>query len=242
MSRVLFTASLLIAIGSAYITATPVDSVCSIVPFPTVRDSETTVFVGRARTDTLFAGPGDVRYTLFGGHWSSGRGDRQIYGQRIEVLRFDGAGVDRLRMVFATRRDSSVVVVPWDYDASCQPTPWRQSAAFTPGESTGVFTVQLRSQDHWADSLPTLDAFQADVEPYPLGVFYQAGYRGTDAIKSGEGLSVPEFYEFYLAMPSVSPFGSDSLQYRRILCGWARAHSKQAGRFPASRLVGWARC
>jgi hypothetical protein len=228
--------------ASLHITVAPSGTVCSIVPFPAVRDSQTTAFIGRALADTLYAGPGDVRYTLFGGHWSSDRGDRQIYGQRIKVLRLEGAGADRLRNAFAARRDSSVVVVPWDYDASCQPTPWRRTAGFTTPETIGVFTVRLRSENHWADGLPTFDALQADVEPYPHGVFYQQGYRGTDAVKRGEGLSVSEFYEFYLALPSVSPFSSDSLQYRQIMCGWARAHPKQAGRFPASRLIGWARC
>jgi hypothetical protein len=105
----------------------------------------------------------------------------------------------------------------------------------------GVFTVMLRERKHWAGDVPTFDAFAADIEPYPHGIFYQHGYRGTDAVQRGEGLTVQEFFEFYLALP---PFDSypDSLQYRKAICDWAAAHPVQAGRFPASRLTQWERC
>lgn len=216
--------------------------VCSIVPFPVDRDSQTTVFIGRAVAETLYAGAGGVRYSVRGGHWSANRNDRRIFGQRIDVLRLGGAGAPALDTLFARRADSSVVVVPWDYDPGCETTLWGRSFLWTMPESVGVFTVILRPRENWAAALPTFDAFKADIEPYPHGIFYQEGYGGTGAVRQGGGLSVSEFFDFYLALPPFYGYGSDSLQYRKIICDWAAAHPQQALRFPASRLVSWQRC
>jgi len=214
---------------------------CSIVPFPVARDSQTTVFIARATGDTIYAGAGTVRYRVGGGHWSTNRNDRRIFGQRVVISRFAGAGTDSLRSVFARRGDSSVVVTPWDYDAGCEPAVWGRSFAWTPRDSVGVFTVLLRNRRHWAGDSPTFDAFAADIEPYPHSIFYQHGYHDTGAEERGESLTIEEFFEFYLSLP---PFDSypDSLGYRKAICAWAAAHPTQAKRFPASRVTKWERC
>lgn len=217
-------------------------SVCSIVPFPTHRDPQITVFIGRGARDSVSAGRGSVGYRVGGGHWSSNRTDRDVFGQRILVSRLAGAESETLRAIFTARHDSSVVVVPWDYDPGCAPALWGRSFIWTTPDSVGVFTVQLRSREQWSAGIPTFDAFMADIEPYPFGLFYQEGYRGTDAVAKGNGLSVLEFFDFYLALPAFRRYGPDSLQYHKVVCDWARDHPEQARRFPASRVVGWEGC
>jgi hypothetical protein len=217
-------------------------SLCSIVPFPTERVPETTIFIGRAVAETVLAGAGAVRYSIWGGHWSANWRDRPIYGQRITVLRLAGANAALLSDLFAQRADSSVAVVPWDYDPGCKPTLWGRSFVWTVPESVGAFTVTLRPRSQWAGERPTFDAFTADIEPYPHGIFYQQGYRGTDAVRRGEGLSVGEFFDFYMSLPRFPRYGPDSLRYRKVLCDWAAAHPQQARRFPASRLVQYEPC
>jgi hypothetical protein len=176
------------------------------------------------------------------GHWSSNRSDRQIFGQRVVVQRIAGAETDVLDSVFVARSDSSVLVVPWDYDPSCRPTLWGRSFMWTPPDSFGVFIVQLRPRHLWAGGVPTFDARQADIQPYPHAPMYAAGYRETRIIREGGALSVAEYFEFWLGLPTISPSGPDSLQYRRQFCEWAAMHPHAAQRWPASRLVSWQRC
>jgi hypothetical protein len=216
--------------------------VCSIVPFPTARDTGTTVFVARALAETVAAGAGRVDHRVRGGHWASNRRARDIFGQRFLALRIAGASAMDLARIFREQQDSSVVVVPWDYDPACETTLWGRSFLWTPVDSVGVFTVRLRAESHWADGRPTFDAFMADIEPYPHGIFFQHGYRGTDALGRGEGLSASEYFAYYLALPPFERYGPDSLRYREILCAWAATHPREAQRYPASEVVGWERC
>lgn len=244
MIRFLLSVAVLGLAGGVLVNSAPsrTSAVCSLAPFPTARHAGTTVFIGRAADDTLFAGPGSVRYGVRGGHWSSNRDDRPVYGQRVIVERIAGAGADALSRSFSQRKDSSVVVVPWDYDPACKHTLWGRSFVWTPPDSVGVFTVSLRPHSQWAAQWPTFDAFAADMEPYPHGIFYQTGYLGTDAVPRGEALSVTHFFDFYLALPEYDPDRSHSLRYWETLCDWAAAHPREARLFPAAHVLQRARC
>ncbi|MEW5916681.1 MAG: hypothetical protein AB1762_09755, partial [Gemmatimonadota bacterium] len=137
---------------------------------------------------------------------------------------------------------SSVVVVPWDYDPGCEPVVWGGSFAWTAPDSTGVFTVTLRSRELWVDSMPTFDARMAAIQPYPHGIYYQRGFRGARAIREGRGMSVREYFEFQLALTDSMRTGAGTEQLRTAVCGWAAEHRDRAARWPASQFVSVYRC
>jgi hypothetical protein len=213
---------------------------CSVRPFSGARDPEVTYLLGTALPDTLLAGPGMIEPSAGPGHWGRG-GERQIYGQVIQVERFGGADSTTLALAFGERSIAQAVIVPWDYDPSCRTTIRSRSAQWVPLGVPGMFTVRLRPESEWADGLPTFDAFMADLEPYPLGVLFQRGYRGTEALRTRPSLSAAEYFELYRALPERNMIRRDPEAAAALINRWEQAHPELAQKYPATEVLRWAR-
>ena len=207
--------------------ATP-SGVCSLVGYPGVLDDDAVFFLGSARADTVFAGPGPVEYRIEGGHFGSAR-DRAIYGQLIGVERFGGPG-NTLR----ADSDSLVVVVPWDYDASCATTTWTRSARFIPRRKRGFFRPTLRPVEHWVEGLPTFDAFAPQFQSYPSGLDNRIDW----SIRQEEGiLSADELHELHEHLPTTEQLEESDWGAAEPLMAWARGHPDRTTMYPARQLV-----
>ena len=115
-------------------------------------------FLARALPDTVLAGPGTVNYSLGTGHFGAA-GNPEIYGQRFAVERYGS-------FVPALNGHPQVVVVPWDYGASCETLPWTRSARWAGDDELRFIKAVLREPAHWVDGVPTLDAFTPQCHYY----------------------------------------------------------------------------
>jgi len=206
---------------------------CSIVPFSVSRDSATTVLLGVARAATTPAG---ASVGLGPGHWGGGF-IRRTRAQEVHVQRIGGFAADSLSAYLRDQPDSSVWIVPWDYGSDCRPVRWAARGPWVPVDSLGAFTVRLRPKSAWLRGRPTFDAYRADIEPYPHGRFFREGYRDTDVIARGGGLSPTEFFEFYLALPIEDPYRRYSPAAHAILLSWVEAHPHLSEKFPVARVL-----
>jgi hypothetical protein len=208
---------------------------CSRVPIAASRAPEHTYFVGRARPDTVLAGPGEVRHTRGPGHWGSRRVGA-IHGQVVDIDSLAGHGADAPSAWFARTGVRQAIVVPWDYDSGCEPVAWGQSARWTTTAEPGFYKVRLRPEALWIGGRPVLDAFTADLDPYPHAMYYARGYRGTDAIRTGPALTAEEFFTFYRALPE-HPTQSSIASTNAAIEAWTRAHPEAALKYPARELL-----
>ena len=210
-------------------------SLCSVAPLPYGRNPTVTYFVGVALPDTMLAGPGRVRPSRGGGHWGPGR-ERTIYGQLVRVDTLGGVQAGDVRNAFGRRGSREVLIVPWDYDAGCEPTYWTGSARWVTPDLSGFYTVTPRPRREWVEDIPTFDAFSADLEPYPHGAFFRAGYRGTDALKTSPSLDARELFGLYNVLPVWEDIRHrDSTAFERVF-EWARDNPELAARYPAQRI------
>lgn len=211
---------------------------CSRVPFPVARNPELAVLLGSATADTILAGPGDVEPSP--GHWGRGR-NRAIYGQVVEIERLAGSDSALLSGAFQTQGNRRVLIVPWDYDPSCRTAVWSRSAQWVPLGEPGTFAVRLRPPQEWAGGIPTFDAFAADLAPYPLGLFFQHGYRGTDALRTQPSLSAAEYFELYLALPEREASQQNPAAAAALMAKWENENPALAVKYPATEILRWVR-
>ncbi len=226
----------LLLTGAGVAPRTATHPLCSLAPFPDARASQVTYLLGRARPDTVLAGKGDVEPTSHGGHWGRGA-PRPVYGQLVTTNGFGGADSVSLARAFQRRSSRMVLIVPWDYDSGCETTYWNGSARWIRLRDPGMFALKLRPQSRWANGIPTLDAFVADLEPYPHGLFFQRGYRGTDALKTKPSLTAAEYFELYRALPERETFRTDPAAARRLLDAWERGNPHLAKKYPATKIL-----
>lgn len=85
--------------------------------------------------------------------------------------------------------------------------------------------------------MPVFDALTADLEPYPHGLFFQRGYRGTDAIRRGPALTPAEYFELYAALPDWIAVKRDPEAAAAALRAWESAHADIAGKYPAPEIL-----
>lgn len=144
---------------SAVSPGVPTSPLCSKGYQATVRPDH--YFLGTATGDTLLAGPGRTAPAFGGGHFGSSE-PGEFYGQVIQVDRLSQHSSLR------ARQPSRVVVVPWDYDASCRALRWGGTAVFMPEGTTGVYDLlHLRAEEDWVEDIPTFDAFSPSLLGYP---------------------------------------------------------------------------
>lgn len=175
---------------------------CSLVQFPHVRDDATTFLLAVASSDTVLAGAGLVAPSPHPGHWGHAGPDHAIYGQVAQVHRIGGAHADFLSALLTQRANSLRLLVPWDYDPMCQPAPWARSARWVAPGNVGFYRARLRPDTLWVAGFPTFDVFHADLQPYPHGLFYEHGYRGTDSVRTPSALSAGELFDLYALLPT----------------------------------------
>jgi hypothetical protein len=207
---------------------------CSLIPFALARWPTASRIVATALPDTVLAGPGDARPSRHGGHWGAGAA-RPVYGQLVRIDTLAGEEATAVRAAFARTGAREAVVVPWDYDASCETTYWSRSARWVEPGLTGFYTVRARPQAQWIDGRPTFDAFNAALEPYPHGPYFQAGHRGTDTLGTHPSLTPTEMFSLHEALPAHgAPGDSASLEPLRR---WVAAHPEAAHRYPARWIL-----
>lgn len=218
----------------------PLAGLCSVIPVATFRDTSISYFVATATSDTVLAGPGQVRPGIGRGHWGPAT-NRAIYGQLVMIQRLAGANAADVESTFAGIRSREAVVVPWSYDPACQPVPWGGSARWVTKRQPGFYRARLRARVEWIDGRPTYDAFRADIEPYPHGKYFERGYRNTDSAQAPGALSASEYFDLYVALPDFAEARRDPEGALARLDQWEARHPDQARRFPATRVLRSAR-
>jgi hypothetical protein len=222
-------------------------TLCSLVPWPDDRQPGVTALVAVARPDTVRAGAGGERYFLGEGHWGRARRTREIYGQVVVVDSLEGAGTALVEAVFLQRGVREAVVVPWDYNAACETTLWARSFRWVHGESPGFYTVTLRQREFWAGERPTFDAFAADFDAYPHGLYHQLGPsvrqfgRDSGAVRDTP-LSAAQLYTLYRALPTTEELSRDRVAALTRFRSWLLARPGWRTRWPADEIlasVGW---
>lgn len=148
-------------------------------------------FIGQAMADTVLVEPGDTEPRVGGGHFGrSGFGP--FHGQVVRVERFGTrTGLD-------VARYPEVIVMPWDYDASCGPVRWGRSAAFVEPGTIGLYTPHLRPEADWEDGTPTFDSYAPEMEAYPFEL--QPDFMRS--FESRPHLSAEELFELLERLPS----------------------------------------
>jgi hypothetical protein len=159
----------------------------------------------------------------------------------IRVDRLGGADSAVFEQAFARLGAREVVVVPWDYGPDCSPVIWGRSFRWVESGAPGFYRLRARPASKSASGRPVLDAFRADLEPYPHGVFFQRGYRGTHAVRTGPALTPAEYFTFYSALPSSAVARERPQEARAILDALERAYPELAARYPATASLQLAR-
>lgn len=151
---------------------------------PFRRGSDATHLLAVARADTALAGHGSVAPTGERGHWGSPRPDSTVFGQVFRVERYGGAGAAALDSVLESGADLEIVVVLWDYDASCRPTYWSGSSQWVFPDSIIFFSAKLRPSTGWLEGRPTFDSFWGGELAYPFDALTQSVefYRHLDTV------------------------------------------------------------
>jgi hypothetical protein len=206
---------------------------CSLIPAVSFRDTTVTAVLGSALPDTIFAGPGSVVYSNYPGHWGDGRRDA-FFAQLVDVARLAGADSQALEAHFAQHGDRRIALVPWDYAPDCRPVPWSRSARWVEDGNLAFYRLQLRAPAEWARGYPTFDVLAADLQPYPHGLFWRRGYRNSDSVRAGLGLTATEYFDLYAVLPTREESDGQSAAAFARLDAWLIANPSIAQRYPAT--------
>jgi hypothetical protein len=183
-------------------------------------------FVGTAGTDTVLAGLGTVR--LRDGRGSAAR----VFGQTVVVERLPESAPRALAEA-VRRAGGRVVLVPWAYGPDCRPLRWEGSARWLPPRRHGLYFARLRTREHWAGAVPTLDVFTPEAAPYP----YLFGRALPEVDEQGRrALSPEELMGLYDALPP-GPAAAHADAKLAPLRTWMRRHADLAAREPARGLI-----
>jgi hypothetical protein len=209
---------------------------CSLADFKTVRGSKLAHFIATATADTLFTGPGTMRYQVQEGHFGPA-GDRTIYGQVVDVERAGGLALARI-----PGRFTRAVVPRHQHGADCRTTPYTRTARWVQPGTRGLFVAVLRDSAHWVDGIPTFDVGTPDTEPYPQRA--QAWKYGGDdekdyAFDSDSILTMDQAFALMDVLPVLGEKGET--EDARPLFAWARANPRLARRYPAAQILRFAR-
>jgi hypothetical protein len=183
--------------------------------------------------DTIHAGPGDLKQGEGAGH--AGNGQRiTIFGQRFTIQKIGGPESAGLESA------TGAVLVPWDYDASCQPVPWARSALWLKSTDTLLLSVRLRDHAHWAGGIPTFDVTGVSQSVYS-GLWWQARptYTSVGADSTTPVNSPAELFEFLSRLPTTAEVLTGDEQVLDAINSWAFDHPEIISRAPAAgRLEG----
>ncbi len=201
---------------------------CSKSPYHTLVQPNDAFILGRAGADTLLAGAGSVQFRVAAGHFGPAS-DRQIYGLVVDVERVVGPAQSRI-----PKGVTRVVIVPWDYGADCQPTPYARSARWVEPGMRGMYSATLRPSSAWVAGTPTLDAFSPSSEPYVA----RPKQRGAlNAGRADSALSIADMMELMDRLPEVGAMQRDPAKATAALYGWVHADPSRLRAYPAAEIA-----
>ena len=183
--KLVVSAALAGALLAAASSAEPVGrTACLADVSPFRRASDATYLLALARPDTVVAGHGTVAPTGERGHWGAPRADTTVFGQVFRVERYGGAGGAMIDSVLEPGVALEVVVVLWDYDASCRPTYWSGSSQWVFPDSIIFLSAKMRPSTEWREGRPTFDSFWGGELAYPFDALTQSVefYRHLDTV------------------------------------------------------------
>ncbi len=207
---------------------------CSLTPgFHPRLENGGTVMLAIPTADTLRAGAGTLRLGEGGGH--SGPGRREvIYGQRFQVFR---STLERYGLIDDTIH---AVLVPWDYDAGCEPVPWSRSAHWLSSTDTLLVSATRRDTAHWAGGIPTYD-----VTAVPQSVYdgrHQPNQYTWVKVDTTVPLNTPqELLEMLTRLPRSADLLTGDERVLDAIHAWALTHPEIAERNPSSEMIANAR-
>ena len=209
---------------------------CSMRLAPGFRSRTEAILLASGSRDTVATGPGQVVPSEQGGHSGSGA-PGPIYGQRFAVARFAGADSLGIARAFERTGDSSVIIVPWDYDAGCAPTRWTSRSAWVPAAEPGTFTVSPRAESLWVSGVPVFDAFVAAMEPYPLSPAFRADDRFAPSFRAASHMTAAQYFELVSAMPTRQDLWENPDAAWRHFLRWRDANPERLGLYPANQAA-----
>jgi hypothetical protein len=189
-------------------------------------------FIGSAQPDTLLAGLGEVVPPAAAGHYRDGR-RRAVYGQLVNVTQLNSQAPAELKAAQNSSSRFEVVIVPWDYTASCEPTYWTLSARWIEPGPEGFYIVNMRARRHWVGGRPTFDVFFAALHPYPLGRMFPDRRRR----EPGAWLTPRELFSLVSAMPTREEMKASRRDALNRLERWEAANPGLAIRYPAKEAI-----
>jgi hypothetical protein len=180
-------------------------------------------FTFTALADTLDAGWGNVSP-----RGPVPQGSVSRYGQLVRVSRVGGDAAAVL-----SEGTDRVLVVPWSYDAGCQPLPWTESARWLEPGETGVMWAELRDPELWIDGIPTADVHNPYSQPYPRKRLLLPGPEPRGA----ELMRYEDVFHLLGLLPRLEEHREDPARASAPLLDWARENPTLALQPPASGLL-----
>lgn len=154
--------------------------VCSIEVNPFSVGSSDTYFWGVFGSETVQAPAAGHPVTQRPGHYSVPDTTPDVWGQIVYVHDAAGEGAGQLALDDSRSWTSAAVVVLWDYDAGCEPTPFDGPEPWGFSGASAYFLVSPRDREDWAYGLPTFDAYYAGQTIYP----FAATRHGLESIQA----------------------------------------------------------
>jgi hypothetical protein len=208
----------------------PAAARCSMGPPWTAVDTGELALIATASADSARAGPGAIRSTGERGHFGEGL-PRDVFGQRFAVERLSEQAARRLSP--ATRE---VVLVPWDYSASCAPVTWTRSALWVEPGLSGLYLARLRASEDWSGGVPTFDVLVPEHQPYP----HRLGRAFLSPSILADSLLPVETLVDILDSPRFAARGLDTLGTRSAILA-LRDLGMVADRYPVTGMIEHAR-
>lgn len=195
------------------------------------------LFLAIPTPDTVWAGPGQVAQGQGGGH--SGNGIRsEIFGQRYRVVGAAGQGVADL-----PGTPPEVILVPWDYDASCQNVPWARSARWRATNDTVLIRAERRGAAHWAGGVPTFDVTAIPQSVYSGERWQALGTRmhfmstADSSVLTLPVNSASELFEFLSRRPPAGALSTGDESVLDAMQVWALRNDAIARREPSRSML-----
>jgi hypothetical protein len=172
-----------------------------------------------ARSDTVRAGAGAIRYT------EPPSDPAAVHGQ---LFRLDAVGGD-VPAALARARASGIkegILVPYGWECR-EVWRWHTSARWTRPGAQVMVDATMRPRSQWIGGRPTFDV-EPGHDAYPDGYNYGAP-DSTETI-----LTPAQAFELTRSLPLYEQVERDPVAAYRGLLRWARAHPRLARRFPAN--------
>ncbi|MGV3710400.1 MAG: hypothetical protein ACO1Q7_16325 [Gemmatimonas sp.] len=215
---------LIFAVCAAGAVTPSVALACRKTPFTVQRFTSSTVnVIGTPTSDTVRAGPGDVRHVP--PDVARGPSTRDVYGQTVKVERI--ADYTRTMLPEGVRE---VVIVAWAYSSTCQPVISMGSARWLRTGMRGVYTAELRARSHWVNGVPVLDVFSPEFVPVRSG---NPNRPNGDAPE----LSADELLDVASRLPDPDEVRQNPERASRSFLQWAQANPQLTRRLPAAGVV-----